>query len=271
MNIAVIGGDLRQCYLTETLVEAGYRIKAYESADNELSVSYGAKVCDTVEEALTDCEVIMLPVPVTGQWNYLADIIDENVVVFGWNIPAAYERYRTYDYKNIEEVARLNAIATAEGTLASAIMYGKVNVAGSKCLIVGYGRCGREIALLFRACGAHVTVAARSVEAGNDAKYHGMAACNMFKEKDYSEYDYVINTVPARVLDRREIDRLGRDVVIIDIASMPGGTDFAYCEEKGIDAVHCLGLPGKYSPKTSGRILGHAAVGIIETFNTDRK
>ena len=45
---------------------------------------------------------------------------------------------------------------------------------------------------------------------------------------------------------------------------MPGGTDFVYCKSKGIKAVHSLGLPGKYSPKTSGEILGNAILDIIK-------
>ena len=66
------------------------------------------------------------------------------------------------------------------------------------------------------------------------------------------------------MLSRREIDKLSNEAVIIDIASVPGGTDVVYCKEKGITAVHSLGLPGKYSPKTSGEILGNAIIEVLE-------
>jgi len=51
---------------------------------------------------------------------------------------------------------------------------------------------------------------------------------------------------------------LPASVVIIDIASAPGGCDYTYCKKKGIHAKLCPGLPGQYAPKTSGEILAKA-------------
>ena len=52
MNIAVIGGDLRQCYLAEVLSKAGHKIRAYDVADVETgsrcAKESGMKICDTV-------------------------------------------------------------------------------------------------------------------------------------------------------------------------------------------------------------------------------
>ena len=271
MNIAVVGGDLRQCYLVGTLIELGYHVKAFDLACRNVVEDYGNVICDTLEETLRDCEVLILPIPVSEQWEYVAEQISDETIVFGWNIPANYSNKVCYDFKDMEDVALRNAVATAEGTLAEAIKYGSINITGSKVLVVGYGRCGREIALLFREIGAYVTVADRSKSKREDAAFHGMDSCNMFQGEDFCKFDFVINTVPAPVIGRREIDRLGKDVVIIDIASKPGGTDFAYCKECNKLAIHSLGLPGMYSPKTSGEILGHAVAGIVETICVDRK
>ena len=82
----------------------------------------------------------------------------------------------------------------------------------------------------------------------------------MFERPDYLEYDYIINTVPARILTKEVIDKFNRQVVVIDIASIPGGTDFEYCARQNITAIHSLSLPGKYSPKTSGEILGNVII-----------
>ena len=49
--------------------------------------------------------------------------------------------------------------------------------------------------------------------------------------------------------------RLPRDAYILDIASKPGGTDFACAKEFGIRADLVLGIPGKYAPKESAYIL----------------
>ena len=59
----------------------------------------------------------------------------------------------------------------------------------------------------------------------------------------------LVNTVPAPVVTGAIIRELPRDAYIFDIASKPGGTDFACARECGIRADLALGLPGKYAPK----------------------
>lgn len=55
-------------------------------------------------------------------------------------------------------------------------------------------------------------------------------------------FDFCYNTIPAPVLDRAVLSKLRPDVVILDIASKPGGTDFAYLDEQGICYKHSLGF-----------------------------
>mgnify|MGYP000791226878 FL=1 len=68
----------------------------------------------------------------------------------------------------------------------------------------------------------------------------------------------LVNTVPAPVATGAIIHELPRDAYILDIASKPGGTDFACARECGIRADLALGLPGKYAPKESAYILDRA-------------
>lgn len=63
--------------------------------------------------------------------------------------------------------------------------------------------------------------------------------------------------------NERKIRKVSQEVTIIDIASSPGGVDYSVVKEVGINATLCLGLPGKYSPKTSGEILVNAIENII--------
>ena len=56
-------------------------------------------------------------------------------------------------------------------------------------------------------------------------------------------FDAVINTVPAPVLPRTLLQQLPGGALIIDLASLPGGTDFAAAEELGLHAEHALALP----------------------------
>ena len=264
MNIAVVGGDVRQCYVARTLINNGHKVKAFDLACREVIDDYDVVVADSLEQAIEGCSVVVLPTPVSERWVYVSELLPQDILLFGWIIPKEFSHFRQFDFNDMEEVALRNAIATAEGTLAEIIKYGTINITGSRCLVIGYGKCGREVASILRAVGAYVTVAARQKCVRDDAAFHGMDTSNMMERDDYSKYDFIINTVPSRVLSRREIDKLSNEAVIIDIASVPGGTDFVYCKEKGITAVHSLGLPGKYSPKTSGEILGNAIIEVLE-------
>ncbi len=266
MKIAVVGGDLRQCYLAKTLLEAGCFVKVYGLECKEtgrLLKEYEYAISDNLNEAIEKCDAIVLPTPVSEKWFYVSELLWHNTLVFGWNIPKEFEAYKRYDFGKMEEVALRNAVATAEGTLAEIITNGVINLTGSKCIVTGYGRCGKEIAARLRQIGVNVTVMARNAVEREDAAFHGMDISDIFDRASYREYDFVVNTIPARVIGKPQIDKLSEDVVIIDIATMPGGTDFTYCKNKGIKALHSLGLPGKYSPKTSGWILGNAVLNII--------
>ena len=75
------------------------------------------------------------------------------------------------------------------------------------------------------------------------------------------KYGYVFNTIPAMVLDAGHLQWFSPSILIYDIASSPGGTDFAYCKAHGIRADIYLGIPGKLYPKEAGTVI---ASGIYE-------
>lgn len=49
-------------------------------------------------------------------------------------------------------------------------------------------------------------------------------------EEEIGRAEIIFNTVPNLILDRVMLERVSREVVIIDLASIPGGTDFEYAE-----------------------------------------
>src|SRR5690606_27184761 len=73
----------------------------------------------------------------------------------------------------------------------------------------------------------------------------------------------VFNTVPAPVLGREELAAMPRSAIVVDIASAPGGTDFAAAAELGIKAFLELGIPGKVAPRTAGEILARVVPEMI--------
>ena len=78
------------------------------------------------------------------------------------------------------------------------------------------------------------------------------------------EFDAVINTIPAPVLPRALLQKLPGGALIIDLASLPGGTDFAAAEELGLHAEHALALPGRCAPQTAGALIAQTVLTILE-------
>jgi dipicolinate synthase subunit A len=78
------------------------------------------------------------------------------------------------------------------------------------------------------------------------------------------DQDLVINTVPSLVINSNLLGLMRSDVLIIDLASLPGGTDFQAAENLHIKAILAPGLPGKVAPKTAGAILATALPEILE-------
>ncbi|MDU3295404.1 MAG: Glu/Leu/Phe/Val dehydrogenase dimerization domain-containing protein, partial [Pseudomonas aeruginosa] len=63
-------------------------------------------------------------------------------------------------------------------------------------------------------------------------------------------FDTVVNTVPAPVLTEPVLAALRPGSLIVDLASRPGGTDFAAAQRLGHTAVHALSLPAACAPET---------------------
>ena len=84
-------------------------------------------------------------------------------------------------------------------------------------------------------------------------------------------FDAVINTVPAPVLPRALLQQLPGGALIIDLASLPGGTDFAAAEELGLHAEHALALPGRCAPQTAGALIAQTVLAILEERDPDER
>ena len=126
----------------------------------------------------------------------------------------------------------------------------------SNALVVGLGRCGLPLARSLAALGARVTVAVRRREVRALAESFGFSTINFDQlQCEAHNYDFLFNTVPAPVLTEEILSKVRKDAIIIDIASAPGGTDFAAANRLGIKNFLSLGLPGKVAPITAGKIL----------------
>src|SRR5699024_12006922 len=84
-------------------------------------------------------------------------------------------------------------------------------------------------------------------------------------EKIASHTDILMNTIPAMYIDSTLIETLKTQILILDLASAPGGTDFNYSKERGIQAILAQRLPSIVAPKTSGVMLSNVMKKLFES------
>ena len=169
------------------------------------------------------------------------------------------------DYFLRPELECLNAVPTAEGCLELLLRLRERTIWESDFLVLGYGRVGRAVARRLSLLGGRVTVAARSPEQRANARCAGCRAAPLAAlDSLLPDFDAVINTIPAPVLPRALLQKLPAGALIIDLASLPGGTDFAAAEELGLHAEHALALPGRCAPQTAGALIAQTVLTILE-------
>ncbi|MCR4890436.1 MAG: serine carboxypeptidase [Ruminococcus sp.] len=263
------GGDLRQKYMCEKLCAFG---KVYALG---IEGSVGAEVISSPEDVPESADVLVLPIMSEGDsieiggekigLERLASRVKAGGLVLGGKISAEQEKLFsdmglvTGDYFKRESLAVKNSIPTAEGALMIAMGNSADTVFGSKVLILGFGRTGKCCARLFKALGAECTVSARRPEVLAQAWTEGFDTFTMSElAARIDSFDTIMNTVPAMILTEEILASAKAGCLVIDLASMPGGTDFAAAKRLEINAIHALALPGKVAPASAGRLIAEA-------------
>ena len=70
--------------------------------------------------------------------------------------------------------------------------------------------------------------------------------------------------MPSLIIKQKELDSFNKNVLIIDVASTPGGIDKEYAEKIKIKVITALGIPGKQMPKTAARYIKEVIDGKIK-------
>lgn len=279
---AVIGGDKRCAYVAQFLIKDRFNVK---TAGLELSGIVDAAHINTLDEALSTADYILLPLPLLDksgnmQSKYANAKLDvyniikcakREAVLFAGRIPGAVAAFakecgkELHDYYLREELQIMNAVPTAEGTVEMIMKQIPTTIFGARILVTGFGRTAQALCLLLKAMGASVTVCARKREALAHAQSigcHSMAMSRFALEKLH--YDVIVNTIPARVITGDVLDKVRQDCYIIDIASAPGGVDTGYAVKRGLTVESALSLPGQVAPKTAGKVIKETVLNMIE-------
>lgn len=280
-KVAVIGGDRRQLTVAEALIAAGAVVELY--GVDSMPVDNLRAAAD-LSQALNRARIVIFPISgvnsdgcVRGSGgeslevrSLLTELSPNTVILTGSMQPQTVaelqqRRIHVYCYADDDRVAIRNAVPTAEGALQLALETLPITIDGSRVLVLGFGRVGAAVAGIFKALGAAVTVVARRCEVRRRAFDEGFLTSSFENiDKICAERDLIINTVPAPVLNHTALATADAGTFIIDLASSPGGVDFAAAAELNLKAVLAGGLPGKVAPKTAGVILASAIKEILD-------
>ena len=253
-RFAVIGGDARQAAAGRALARAGY------------------EVCGAEEVARAD--YILLPLPLDEARTPLAALLraaKPGALALGGKLSAEAQQIareagvELVDYFTREELTVRNAIPTAEGCIGILLAQRSQTLWGSGVLLAGFGPVGQALGVRLAALGAQVTVAARRAGPRALAESLGLRGIPLAAVAGAAPaFDTVVNTVPAPVLTEPVLAALRPGSLIVDLASQPGGTDFAAAQRLGHTAVHALSLPAACAPETAGGFVAQTVCAMIQ-------
>lgn len=280
-DYAVIGGDLRQTYLALELTKSKSAVCSFALC--QPAQTNAVKTFSSLEAAVSNSSCIVCPVPFTKDGIFLNQnaikgnlalrqfpmMVKPDQTFFAGAIPKEIQKafsqtgVPVFDFLKDDTLACFNTVATAEGVICEAIQHSPINLSKSKCAVLGYGKCGRVITAKLKAMPCHVTAVSTSPKETAQAAVFADEALSLdqfFSKID--AYDFIFNTIPAVILTNDVLARTNPAVTILDIASEPGGVDFAAAKELSRSARKCPSLPGKYAPLSSARALYNS----IKTF-----
>ena len=281
--ISVVGGDLRIIKLIEMLVSDEYKVFTYALENSEeLQNMNNVEMCPTIEEAVSHSKVVVGPIPLSSDRKRISAPFGRNNIELTDFVKALNGKYLIAGNINIkeelenagvsytdllkrEEFTVLNTIATAEGTIQIAMEETQRTIHGSKVLVMGFGRIGKVLAKMLDGIGVEVYCEARKNEDIAWIKAYGYKPIHLNHLNDnLGKFDIVINTIPFQILDSERLDLLKKDVLIIDLASNPGGVDRKAAREKKLKLIWALSLPGKVAPLTSAEFIKETIYHVLK-------
>ncbi len=273
-TFSVLGGDKRSYYLAKALAKDGYKVTlaGFDTLTDNSSNLQNALAGDVLifpvvpfsEGKILTTKFSNTPLDLAGQDELLVGktIFTGKKEVFLREFPILEDNVFSYSDREIFSVQ--NAVPTAEGAITEAILNSDKTLNGSKVLVCGYGRIGKVLSEMLRGIGAEVTVSARKSSDLAWIKLNGFLGTVTGEFSEIERFDYIFNTVPALVFNKENLSLMKDDVLLIDLASAPGGVDFKMAKNLGVRAIHALALPGKYSPRSAGEIIESTILTILK-------
>lgn len=273
MRTLFLGGDIRQKYASEYLVNKNYSSSVYLDFD-----------ISNIKKDIERSDIVALPVPATmdGESLNSSNALSEkimlsdlaktlmNKIIVGGKLPNIFKNVDVkycIDYMDIDAFQIKNALLSAEGAIFYAKQKLERSIYNSNIAILGSGRIGKILAYLLGAQGARVTVISRK---DVDLAWSQLIGYSTIKIDSRigvitPKIDIIFNTIPYRIMDENFVINLNQNILIIDLASFPYGIDDGLVKKYNLSYYRELGIPGRYAPQTAGEIIGQTIIDYVLT------
>lgn len=281
MKFALLGGDRRSAILGRMLMQDGHKVHTYCLEKAGLPPDIPAAGC--LQSAVYGADWVQLPVPAEKNGNVLCPLGNqklstEELIATLWpgqilcggrlstesSLAALRAGIKVHDLMQRRDFTVGNAAITAEGAIHKLMEASPRCLSGCHILITGWGRIASILAPKLHALGAYVSIAARKPGDRAMAAAQGLGCCS-FKTLALlaEDIDFVVNTVPAEVIESRILKRLKKDCILLELASAPGGFDAQSAIELGLRVIAAPGLPGTYAPESAAELMKDSIYAII--------
>jgi len=234
--------DKRYKYLTQFIEEMGYEVVSDVNFHTENKVVYifspFRKLTETEADMLKASSVVIANAQSDSVIKRLADNDIEYYNIFGNEI-----------------FAMRNAMITADGAVMLAANNTEISFSDMNILIFGYGRVGKACAKYFRALGSHINIFTINEKEYAESILITDTRYKRAEEVNLTNVNVIINTIPAPIFTKQMLAKAGKDVFILELASLPGGVDTEAVKKFNLHFMHAHGLPAKVAPCSAAGIM----------------
>jgi dipicolinate synthase subunit A len=266
-DFLIIGGDLRLKYVAEhlalknTCTVHGLDKLQFEG-DVKLLTDFSQKFQNIILPLPATRDNVTVKAPLNSTEIPLSSVrafCDSDTKIFAGFINDKFKdmfrEFEIIDYYD-DDLALKNAVPTAEGVLQMIMENTIESIYEMKILVIGYGKTAKAIEKVLCGLKAKLTVLKRDIHAVSHEKIRVKPFSDMGIE--IAEFDIILNTVPAPIIGEDILQKFRKNALFIDITTPS-------CLEKGVDISkyeinyhHSLGIPGRYAPKTAGKLIAEA-------------
>lgn len=253
MNILFLGGDGRTKTAFEILKEkhcvSSLGLFEGDSGDISAADAIILPIPATRDNETVNCALTGRKIPLSAVMTAKRGAL---IITYGYK----FGKYPQVDYSLDDAFLIKNAVLTAEGAIANAVLSTNFSLYKSKILVIGFGRVAKALVSRLEGFNAEITVSARKRSDFAVLSAMGLEITETAKVPETAQnYDIIFNTVDVPLFEDKKVPE---KPVIFDLSTKGCGI------KGGGNYVKLPGLPGKTAQETAGKILAETLENIIK-------